>query len=80
MQVPDGGRQRTKVAGVVLLGLPLVAAVVLVAGRVGATARFVAWPVAVFTALVATVALVGGDHHYAYACVDGRLTRFERVD
>ena len=42
-----------------LLGLPLVAAVVLVTGRVGATARFVTWPIVVFTVLAATVALVG---------------------
>ena len=42
-----------------LLGLPLLAAVVLMAGRVGATARFVTWPVVAFTVLAATVALVG---------------------
>jgi hypothetical protein len=42
-----------------LLALPLVAAVVVVAGRVGATARFVTWPIMVFTVLAATVALVG---------------------
>lgn len=42
-----------------LLGLPLLGAVVLVAGRVGATARFVTWPIVVFTGLAATVALVG---------------------
>lgn len=42
-----------------LLGLPLVAAVVLVTGRVGATARFVTWPIVAFTVLAATVALVG---------------------
>ena len=41
-----------------LLGLPLLAAVVLMAGRVGATARFVTWPVVAFTVLAATVALV----------------------
>ena len=42
-----------------LLGLPLLAAVVVVAGRVGATAQFVTWPIVVFTVLAATVALVG---------------------
>ena len=42
-----------------LLGVPLLAAVVVVAGRVGETARFVTWPVVVFTALAATVSLVG---------------------
>jgi hypothetical protein len=59
VQMPHGGRKRREVAGVVLFGLPMVLAVVLVAGRVGATARFVSWPVVVFTALAATVALVG---------------------
>lgn len=43
----------------VLLGLPLLAAVVVVAGRVGATARFVTWPIVVLTVLAAAVALVG---------------------
>jgi hypothetical protein len=52
-------RQRRKIVGEVLLGLPLLAAVVLVAGRVGATARFVTWPVVAFTVLAAAVALVG---------------------
>ena len=42
-----------------LLGLPLLAAVVVVAGRVGATARFVTWPIVGFAILAATVALVG---------------------
>ncbi len=42
-----------------LLGLPLLAAVVQTAGRVGATARFVTWPVVTFTILAAAVALVG---------------------
>lgn len=45
--------------GVVVFGLPLLAAVVVMAGRVGATARFVTWPVVAFTVLAATVALVG---------------------
>jgi len=43
----------------VLLGLPLLAAVVVVAGRVGATARFVTWPIVAFTLLAAMVSLVG---------------------
>jgi hypothetical protein len=43
----------------VLLGLPLLAAVVVVVGRVGATARFVTWPIVVLTLLAAAVALVG---------------------
>ena len=51
--------QSRQITGAVLLGLPLLAAVVLTAGRVGATARFVTWPVVAFTVLAATVALVG---------------------
>jgi hypothetical protein len=43
----------------VLLGLPLLAAVVVVAGRVGGRARFVTWPIVMFTVLAATVALAG---------------------
>jgi hypothetical protein len=43
----------------VVLGLPLLAAVVLMAGRVGGTARFVTWPVVAFTMLAAAVAMVG---------------------
>ncbi len=42
-----------------MLGLPLLAATVLVAGRVGDTARFVTWPVLAFTVLAAAVAMVG---------------------
>lgn len=42
-----------------LLGLPLLAAVLVMAGRVGGTARFVTWPIVAFTALAATVSLVG---------------------
>ena len=42
-----------------MLGLPLLAAVVVMAGRVGGTARFVTWPIVAFTVLAATVALVG---------------------
>lgn len=42
----------------VLLGPPMVLAVVVMAARVGATARFVSWPVVAFTALAATVSLV----------------------
>lgn len=59
MQVLEGGRQRIKIAAAVLLGAPLLAAVVLMAGRVGATARFVTWPVVAFTVLAAAVALLG---------------------
>jgi hypothetical protein len=39
--------------------MPLLAAVVLMAGRVGETARFVTWAVVAFTVLAATVALAG---------------------
>lgn len=42
-----------------MLALPLLAGVVVVAERVGGTARFVTWPIAVFTGLAATVALAG---------------------
>lgn len=42
-----------------LLGLPLLAAVAVVAGRVGGTARFVTWPIVAFTVLAAAVAVVG---------------------
>ena len=42
-----------------LLGLSLLAAVAVMAGRVGATARFVTWPVVVFTILAAGLGLVG---------------------
>ena len=42
-----------------LLGLPLVAAVVVVTGRVGATARFVTWPIVAFTLIAAMVSVVG---------------------
>lgn len=42
-----------------LLGLPLLAAVVVVAGRVGGSARFVTWPIVAFTVLAATVSVVG---------------------
>ena len=57
---PPGGRgQGSRIAGGVLLGLPLLAAVVVVAGRVGGTARFVTWPIVAFTVLAAAVALVG---------------------
>jgi hypothetical protein len=54
-----GTRQRTKIGVEVVLGLPLVAAVVLMAGRVGGTARFVTWPIVAFTVLAAAVAMVG---------------------
>ena len=59
VRVPGGPRQGRKIAGGVLLGLPLLAAVVVMAGRVGGTARFVTWPIVSFTVLAATVALVG---------------------
>ncbi len=52
-------RQRVEVALVVVLGVPLLLAVLLMAGRVGETARFVTWPVVAFTALSAVVTLVG---------------------
>jgi hypothetical protein len=42
-----------------VVGLPLGAAVVVMAGRVGGTARFVTWPIVAFTALAAAVAMVG---------------------
>ena len=42
-----------------LLGLALLAAVVVVAGRVGGTARFVTWPIVAFTLLAAMASLVG---------------------
>jgi hypothetical protein len=48
-----------KVARVVVLGSPLVGAVVVMAGRVGATARFVTWPIVLFTVLAAVVTLIG---------------------
>ena len=54
------GRRVGAVAGVVVVvGLPLLAAVVLMAGRVGDTARFVTWPVVALTLLAAAVAVVG---------------------
>jgi len=59
VRVPGGRRLGRKIAGGVLLGLPLLAAVVVVTGRVGGTARFVTWPIVSFTVLAATVALVG---------------------
>ncbi len=48
-----------KIGVEVALGLPLLAAVVLMAGRVGGTARFVTWPIVAFTMLAAAVAMVG---------------------
>jgi hypothetical protein len=53
------GRQTWKIVAEVLLGPPLLAAIVLMAGRVGATARFVTWPVVAFTVLAAAIALLG---------------------
>lgn len=52
-------RRSVKVAVGLVAGLPLLAAIVLVAGRVGDTARFVTWPVLAFTVLAAAVAMVG---------------------
>ena len=49
----------TKIGVEVVVGLPLLAAVVLMAGRVGGTARFVTWPIVAFTVLAAAVAMVG---------------------
>lgn len=54
-----GVRRTGNVVGEVLFGLPLLAAVLLMAARVGATARFVTWPIVALTVLAATVALVG---------------------
>jgi hypothetical protein len=54
----EGVEVRRIVPGVVL-GLPLLGAVILMAGRVGDTARFVTWPIVAFTVLAAAVALVG---------------------
>lgn len=51
--------QSTRIGVEVVLGLPLLAAVVLMAGRVVETARFVTWPVVTFTVLAAAVAMVG---------------------
>lgn len=42
-----------------LLGVPVAAAVVVMATRVGDPARFVSWPVVAFTAAAAVVAVVG---------------------
>ena len=52
-------RQAAKVGFAVVLGLPLLAAVIVMAGRTGETARFVTWPVVAFTVLAAGTALVG---------------------
>ncbi|MGI8792170.1 MAG: hypothetical protein ACR2H3_03180 [Acidimicrobiales bacterium] len=50
---------RIRAVVVALCGLPFLAAVVLMASRVGETARFVTWPVVAFTALAGAIALVG---------------------
>ena len=50
--------RRTRIGVEVVAGLPLAAGVVLMAGRVGGTARFVTWPIVAFTALAAAVAMV----------------------
>ena len=57
--VVTNGRRTKKIVGDVVLGVPLLAAVLLMSGRVGATARFVTWPIVAFTVLSLTVALVG---------------------
>ena len=53
------GRLATKISVAGVLGLPLLAAIGLTAGRVGETARFVTWPVVAFTVLSAAVAIGG---------------------
>lgn len=58
-EVQDVARRPIKVSVGVVLGLPLLGAVILTAGRVGETARFVTWPIVAFTVLAAAVALVG---------------------
>ncbi len=52
-------RRSTRIGVELALGLPLLAAVVLMAARVGDTARFVTWPVVAFTVVAAAVAMVG---------------------
>jgi hypothetical protein len=59
VEVTNGDPRTRKVVGGVVLGLPLFAAFLLMPGRVGATARFVTWPIVAFTVLAATVAMVG---------------------
>ena len=54
-----GPGRRTKIGVEIVLGLPLLAGIDLMAGRVGATARFVTWPVVAFTVVAAAVAMVG---------------------
>lgn len=48
-------RQSARVGIEVVLGLPLLTAVVVMAERVGDTARFVTWPVVAFTVLAAAL-------------------------
>ena len=52
-------RTRLRVFLAALIGLPSLLAVILMASRVGDTARFVTWPVVGFTALAAGVAVLG---------------------
>jgi hypothetical protein len=52
-------RPTVKVVCELVAGVPLLAAVLVTASRVGATARFVTWSVLAFTALAAAVALIG---------------------
>jgi hypothetical protein len=59
VKVTNGDLQTGKIVGAVVLGLPLLAACLVMPGRVGATARFVTWPIVAFTVLAATVAMVG---------------------
>lgn len=58
-EVQDVVRRPIKISVGVVLGLPLLAAVILTAGRVGETARFVTWPIVAMTVLAAGVALIG---------------------
>jgi hypothetical protein len=51
--------RRVRLSVTALLGLPLAAAVVVMAARVGEPARFVSWPVVAFTAASAAVTLAG---------------------
>lgn len=48
-----------RIGAVIVLAVPLGAAVVTMAGRVSGTARFVTWPIVAFTVLAAGVSLVG---------------------
>ncbi len=52
-------RRATRLIAESVVGVPLLAAVIVTADRVGETARFVTWPILAFTSLAAAVALVG---------------------